>query len=174
MHLHHVRSLRSGTIYISVHWYCQTIAQKYSYLVKYIEKLHQNYIFLNYIFTSQFLRPYERRYTLRAHRLQYVHTCPLGLSQIYHGKKLYGNKWVNYEFWPKFHFLHYIFHISPGPYKRRYTLRSYTLQHVYSCPLVWSQIYNRENLYSNKWVNYEFSPKISLFTLYFSHFTGTI
>ena len=77
------------------------------------------------------------------------------------------------SFRPKFHLSNYIFHISPGPRNRNYTLRPYTLPHVYTCPLVLSQIYNIEKLYGNRWVYYKFSPKISHFTLYFSHFTGT-
>ena len=35
-----------------------------------------------------------------------------------------------------------------------------------------TNIPQREKLYGNKWVNYEFSPKISLFTLYFSSSPG--
>ena len=127
--------------------------------------------FLNYIFhISREL--HKGRYTLRPYTLQYVYSCPLVLSQIYNIEKLYGNKWIITSFRTKFHFLNYIFHISREPHKGRYTLRPYTLQYVYSCPLVMSQIYNIEKLYGNKWVNYEFLPKISLFTLYFSHLTG--
>ena len=35
------------------------------------------------------------------------------------------------SFRSKFHILNYIFHISPGPHERRYTVNTYTLPHVY-------------------------------------------
>ena len=79
----------------------------------------------------------------------------------------------NFKFSPKISLCKLYIHSSLRLYERIYTLSAYTLQHAHTCPLVLSQIYNREKLYGNKWVNYEFSPKISLFTLYFSHFTGT-
>ena len=47
------------------------------------------------------------------------------------------------------------------------------MQYVHTCPLVLSQMYHINKLYGNKWVNYAFLPKIILFKLYFSHFTGT-